>query len=195
MPREGHDNLLRFHRYQRQQFQSTCPARGTTKAKRHYNHRQRISIHVPREGHDVNQVSGPCHGLDFNPRAPRGARRFKYGTRKRSSEISIHVPREGHDTDGMRCWIDWSLFQSTCPARGTTCPIAKVDPAIWISIHVPREGHDRSPCSMVTRTAHFNPRAPRGARHVRDQLHRIADAFQSTCPARGTTADCPSAAP
>ena len=80
-----------------------------------------ISIHVPREGHDEDKTSLIA-----------------------AINISIHVPREGHDTitevqDG------WGkLFQSTCPARGTTGDLAE---------HIARCGH-------------FNPRAPRGARHI-----------------------------
>ena len=79
--------------------------------------------------------------------------------------ISIHVPREGHDNievdpDGV-----FYIFQSTCPARGTTA-----------ALHA------------VIADLNFNPRAPRGARLgaalVRHTAHLT---FQSTCPARGTT--------
>ena len=56
--------------------------------------------------------------------------------------ISIHVPREGHDNieadpDGV-----FYIFQSTCPARGTTKIMLNICPGFSISIHVPREGHD-----------------------------------------------------
>ena len=34
--------------------------------------------------------------------------------------ISIHVPREGHDVKGSGLDPADVLFQSTCPARGTT---------------------------------------------------------------------------
>ena len=43
----------------------------------------------------------------FNPRAPRGARRFPFVTLIDSIFISIHVPREGHDL------ID-SIFEGKC---------------------------------------------------------------------------------
>ena len=82
--------------------------------------------------------------------------------------ISIHVPREGHDSKTSGNVVTIKLFQSTCPARGTTlghggqesqcdgfqstCPargttIPANDPKQddEISIHVPREGHDSSP--------------------------------------------------
>ena len=78
-------------------FQSTCPARGTTGVGFTDNMGGVISIHVPREGHD--------------------RLRARY---RRSHRISIHVPREGHDEQERQALITSTLFQSTCPARGTT---------------------------------------------------------------------------
>ena len=79
-----------------------------------------ISIHVPREGHDITLVSGISHFFNFNPRAPRGARHYRNTVNDDQHDISIHVPREGHDRRrGNR-------------PRAGRC----------ISIHVPREGHD-----------------------------------------------------
>ena len=51
------------------------------------------------------------------------------------------MPREGHDLFGSigRLFV---VFQSTCPARGTTYTNNEVDDQHDISIHVPREGHD-----------------------------------------------------
>ena len=60
-----------------------------------------ISIHVPREGHDRTFDSLPAD--------------------KRA--ISIHVPREGHDCAIVFMFRLLVLFQSTCPARGTTAKI------------------------------------------------------------------------
>ena len=145
-------------------FQSTCPARGTTRM-HHKNFRGRvISIHVPREGHDaLAEFSG-------------GA-----------MVISIHVPREGHDPAYHRLGDGHDAFQSTCPARGTTpfppcytggekdfnpraprgARLAHLsEQAVYkdISIHVPREGHDHSFSINSFNRFNFNPRAPRGAR-------------------------------
>ena len=126
-------------------FQSTCPARGTTVAWENSSVVAGISIHVPREGHDLRLDHGEC----------------------RECRISIHVPREGHDS---WTWRDtarglqhfnpraprgarlqpyqfghpYTKFQSTCPARGTT----------------------KSKQRNTPTASHFNPRAPRGARHV-----------------------------
>ena len=89
-----------------------------------------ISIHVPREGHD----SFICMALsrywsNFNPRAPRGARRDLKVYVKIGLLISIHVPREGHDFS-YSCTMSVALiFQSTCPARGTTLPAVRSRPS------------------------------------------------------------------
>ena len=193
-----------------------------------------ISIHVPREGHDVPDRSRAPVRLDFNPRAPRGARRQRHLERHQLWLISIHVPREGHDRDEFQRMLRDAEFQSTCPARGTTHKFGHLDDGKEdISIHVPREGHDstlgrcfsrlalfqstcpargttilslqkfypgftyfnpraprgarRLPSEQIAQNAHFNPRAPRGARPKNAMGAVMSPAFQSTCPARGTT--------
>ena len=120
---------------------------------------------MPREGHDRHHRDGEA----------------------RRQEISIHVPREGHDKTPSRIYTGPILFQSTCPARGTTSLVCDrgerlaisihvpreghdlpgvlwPPPALAISIHVPREGHDASTTSTASTPSNFNPRAPRGAR-------------------------------
>ena len=147
------------------EFQSTCPARGTTKKAGGRVDQSRISIHVPREGHDDHRlrphrqgaisIHVPREGHDaasprskrrrspyFNPRAPRGARPSNANDQRAVTIISIHVPREGHDD-----FHESQIF------------------VIEISIHVPREGHDRRTFLNL------------------DEFGE----FQSTCPARGTT--------
>ena len=104
----------------------------------------RISIHVPREGHDSLQSGLSIDQSNFNPRAPRGAR------------PSPPIP-------GRR---DIKLFQSTCPARGTTKYGMDSSTAFAISIHVPREGHDSFQLGSRMMPSYFNPRAPRGARQL-----------------------------
>ena len=57
----------------------------------------KISIHAPRVGRDATAVISNYKPIDFNPRAPCGARPASapedYVTRK----ISIHAPRVGRD--------------------------------------------------------------------------------------------------
>ena len=126
--------------------------------------------------------------LDFNPRAPCGARRSGgcSGTCG-SSCISIHVPLAGHDV-----------------RSGTA------DRCTDISIHVPLAGHDPAGPARAAARQNFNPRAPCGARQRRmrelrreneisihvplaghDEWFKMSSSFcsefQSTCPLRGTT--------
>ena len=193
-------------------FQSTCPARGTTMPSTICAFPPcSISIHVPREGHDLATAPHPPPRLrNFNPRAPRGARPACQRTVLRRGLISIHVPREGHDKAAGFGRVADAIFQSTCPARGTTASRAGRKPRkrnfnpraprgarhhlktnlkgnLEISIHVPREGHDIHNAAYEFQFLNFNPRAPRGARPVKLYFTMSAFPFQSTCPARGTT--------
>ena len=74
---------------------------------------------MPRDGHDSHHSGTTYAAINFNPRAPRGARRKWDKLYKATQFISIHVPREGHDHQ-----------------------VRDVVKLVLISIHVPREGHD-----------------------------------------------------
>ena len=80
----------------------------------------KISIHAPREGGDGGINYPPPYKEDFNPRPPRGGRRFVRIVSLSLPIISIHAPREGGD-------IDFDAIK-----KGT----------MDISIHAPREGGD-----------------------------------------------------
>ena len=70
------------------------------------------------------------------------------------------MPREGHDAADTIQGSVASIFQSTCPVRGTTHKEEIMATYDEISIHVPREGHDSSFRSLATTSCNFNPRAP-----------------------------------
>ena len=121
---------------------------------------------MPREGHD---------------RRARRCELYRCG-------ISIHVPREGHDD--MFCVTPPinSAFQSTCPARGTTGYNRCRQRDTGISIHVPREGHDVDHVVTTKATPWISIHVPReGHDTVITAADNVTQAFQSTCPARGTT--------
>ena len=162
------ESLLR-----RREFQSTCPARGTTMAAPAAS--SGVSNFNPR----APRGARPCFLLlrfqfqvYFNPRAPRGARLSPLEICTKTKHISIHVPREGHDAS---CRSNRRQDQ--------------------ISIHVPREGHDFTLLSLSLSLLHFNPRAPRGARLKEPPELTKRTKFQSTCPARGTTFRIPARCP
>ena len=193
-------------------FQSTCPARGTTEQQKVIRPRSPcISIHVPREGHDAFTAISALPRHNFNPRAPRGARLLKHAAQLHNNQISIHVPREGHDRPQMLPTAQRLLFQSTCPARGTTPSLisavaangnfnpraprgarpAAITPfgsRILISIHVPREGHDGGLRYLSVGGEIISIHVPREGHDIPPPRRRRPDIlFQSTCPARGTT--------
>ena len=99
VPREGHDQIICRFVGGSEQFQSTCPARGTTRP-----------LRVEHMTTSIFQSTCPARGTT--------AQWYKLNTA--SLTISIHVPREGHDYDEKRKQYRKRLFQSTCPARGTT---------------------------------------------------------------------------
>ena len=170
-------------------FQSTCPARGTTTHRLSADNRARISIHVPREGHDVTAPIAPKPTADFNPRAPRGARRRTLQIVYKEEGISIHVPREGHDPCGEHADARQPQFQSTCPARGTTIHIDYLRKSLpYFNPRAPRGARLTIQPRVTGAVSYFNPRAPRGARpNNTAPCYRGCILFQSTCPARGTT--------
>ncbi len=78
----------------------------------------------------------------FNPRPPRGGRRYGYGIAEDMGLISIHVPRVGDDgTPAGLEWI-WGYFNPRPPRGGR--PIGRLFSLMYCN---------------------FNPRPPRGGRH------------------------------
>ena len=79
-------------------FQSTRPSRGATAHHRTDPREVQISIHAPLAGRDQPIQRGGEQPADFNPRAPRGARRGRRRPRREHPRISIHAPLAGRDT-------------------------------------------------------------------------------------------------
>ena len=128
-------------------FQSTHPARGATWCIRQLYHL--LTYFNPRTPRGVRLVLfyRCINCLYFNPRTPRGVRPSTSNSSRARMAISIHAPREG---------CDWA--PDTYPAG-------------WkISIHAPREGCDSSHCFHIPSITDFNPRTPRGVRHMLNLL-------------------------
>ena len=106
-------------------FQSTRPSRGETQ-----------TAHA-----EVTQN-------DFNPLAPRGARRVLDQHLAALLIISIHSPLAGRDLRGI---FPRRLrqFQSTRPSRGETSNGGVVVALLQISIHSPLAGRDVSPSALT----------------------------------------------
>ena len=57
-------------------------------------------------------------------------------------------------------------FQSTRPSRGATAHLGAVAHLDAVSIHAPLAGRDDGVTVLFRQLPCFNPRAPRGARHL-----------------------------
>ena len=192
-------------------FQSTRSARSATRRDHADQRLRNISIHALREERDLfDLVEAAGFGVfqstrsarsatlclasiqganpNFNPRAPRGARRLLWDY-----------------------YTLADLFQSTRSARSATAHFRQGAPHFVISIHALREERDprgRRPlwCRSLyfnpraprgarpalfllrgDKTHDFNPRAPRGARLIRSIASGSAVGFQSTRSARSAT--------
>ena len=149
-------------------FQSTRPSRGATDRWWDEIEPTLISIHAPLAGRDRTAPFSPCRPIDFNPRAPRGARPESAARGRGTRRISIHAPLAGRDASRARRCRPLRYFNPRAP-RGarhirltTFCNIGN------ISIHAPLAGRD-----------------PRPQHSVRESL-----IFQSTRPSRGATDYC-----
>ena len=148
-------------------FQSTRPSRGAT-----------VILRIPPRGFSIFQSTRPSRGattmissltlkiLNFNPRAPRGARPTGRGRTRWATTISIHAPLAGRDyllgrTDDPQSHRFQStrpsrgatrlenkrqtiglIFQSTRPSRGATMEGEIPEGGYPISIHAPLAGRD-----------------------------------------------------
>ena len=124
-----------------------------------------ISIHALREEGDLTTVHGSSKASDFNPRPPRGGRRYGGKGIYSVPTISIHALREEGDAACQFFKVLLYLFQSTPSARRATNMDYATDGKIPISIHALREEGDRS-LQRCCRggLGYFNPRPPRGGR-------------------------------
>ena len=79
------------------------------------------------------------------------------------------------------------VFQSTLPARGATRPTLDAGRNKAFQSTLPARGATAQTKTATCWTPYFNPRSPRGERHM--YVHEIvgSDGFQSTLPARGAT--------
>ena len=153
----------------------------------------------------------PCvPRMDFNPRFPRGKRRWLLRPCFPKLSISIHASRGGSDVSlptvlWSACNFNprfprgkrptaiiglgvFSQFQSTLPAGEATllpglCMFWKT-----ISIHASRGGSDPALSLAVHRRPEdFNPRFPRGKRPLIACFIVVVFGFQSTLPAGEAT--------
>ncbi len=145
-------------------FQSTLPSRGATKFPVYLVLRELFQSTLPSRGATCELVSPrryvlfqstlPSRGAtrrcvcvfvnngDFNPRSPRGERRFYKKSRSWMILFQSTLPSRGATLLNSERFCPQVIFQSTLPSRGATkaCP-----PSVGIfviSIHAPLAGSD-----------------------------------------------------
>ena len=146
-------------------FQSTRPVRGATLPLSRLLHGDPISIHAPRAGRDSRSARTRWQKVDFNPRAPCGAR-----------------PRPFRPS-----FLRWFHFNPRAPCGARPAGAQRKTAKRCISIHAPRAGRDDVPQRGDPGYRHFNPRAPCGARRLFLAVRLMGGEFQSTRPVRGAT--------
>ena len=102
--------------------------------------------------------------MNFNPRAPRGARQASSGWKRLHRYFNPRAPRGARRGATLQQTRHLRYFNPRAPRGARLC-----------SPHRP------------SANSNFNPRAPRGARPRAKRGAPLSHAFQSTCPARGTT--------
>ena len=144
-------------------FQSTCPVRGTTHIQAGEAATVRISIHVPRAGHDERRIIVLCLIEIFQSTCPmRGT------------------------TSVMYFWSLATLFQSTCPMRGTTRKSRAVMPQSIFQSTCPMRGTTKTAWAILC-SFQFQSTCPMRGTTYCSRLMKKSGAFQSTCPMLGTT--------
>ena len=102
--------------------------------------------------------------------------------------ISIHAPHTGRDRLILEFFGIVSIFQSTRPIRGATCPFFCILCFAGISIHAPHTGRD-NPFRFINiqRPGFQSTRPIRGATRAFFAKNKNKFIFQSTRPIRGAT--------
>ena len=126
-----------------------------------------ISIHAPRAGRDyIDLTTNKKEDQHFNPRAPCGARLLCIGRGDRVDGFQSTRPVRGATdcNNFVTCELDISIHAPRAGRDGAFLapPYVRI-----ISIHAPRAGRDPFQVFVDPVEVYFNPRAPCGARHPR----------------------------
>ena len=127
---------------------------------------------------------GRCRNMDFNPRAPCGARPI----RQRETQvwrISTHAPLAGRDFTDTGSFADRFLFQPTRPLRGATFRAESLGLVSLISTPAPLAGRDHPRRRHERADTHFNPRAPCGARRNASENLVLREEISTHAPLAG----------
>ena len=157
-PLVGRDRCRRTATASSKPFQSTRPSWGATRSAASKSSHLDISIHAPLVGRDQRRSIGRSKPMNFNPRAPRGARRDHGCALSHGADFNPRAPR-GARRVGLAGEIDAPVFQSTRPSWGATQRDRRLCAVLGISIHAPLVGRDTPNSGIYRHFSNFNPRA------------------------------------
>ena len=140
-PHAGRDEALDRTPPSVYQFQSTRPTRGATTKSGSSNRYTVFQSTRPTRGATIIIKFCLCVKTNFNPRAPRGARRRLPKFLRRIRSISIHAPHAGRDPKITRRSLI-SPISIHAPHAGRDGLWLKNHGARDISIHAPHAGRD-----------------------------------------------------
>ena len=163
-PHEGERRFCPLRRLYPPKFQSTLPTRGSDiPSLRVIISVKRFQSTLPTRGSDIYRHAIAADECHFNPRSPRGGATVDYYTKTVPYAISIHAPHEGERLPRIPSDDAKQVFQSTLPTRGSdtasrsySCRSAHFNP------RSPRGGATETHIYPANRTLDFNPRSPRG---------------------------------
>ena len=130
----------------------------------------------------------PISSINFNPRAPCGARRYSVSTASEPSLFQPTRPLRGATGSAPQRLITRQI-STHAPLAGRDAFVAHRAHRHAISTHAPLAGRDRCWVLPCRAQSYFNPRAPCGARLSRASAGVSCFCiFQPTRPLRGATA-------
>ena len=210
LPARGATCARSTSRWRSCSFQSALPARGATRGLLDVDQPDIVSIRAPRAGSDAIVAGLRQAGLRFNPRSPRGERRFVRVEMNRSDMFQSALPARGATSRRAPPCRASARFNPRSPRGERRARAAVAAMPAGVSIRAPRAGSDGArgaPC--VPR--HVSIRAPRAgsdsdpeqpgedhgvsirAPRAGSDLTALRERetlrmFQSALPARGATA-------
>ena len=126
--------------------------------------------------------------MNFNSRAPCGARHLPAMQEGLRDTISTHAPHAGRDSPMHNYGPMLPHFNSRAPC-GARLASGETSATLWgISTHAPHAGRDVHAKGLWRQDLNFNSRAPCGARQDRNGVPHLWRGFQLTRPMRGATA-------
>ena len=186
-PLAGRDQLAGGRERDSAGFQPTRPLRGATVLPLPRPVGGEISTHAPLAGRDCLPVSATTAGeLDFNPRAPCGARRHRGRRPSHQEHFNPRAPC-GARPRPLRTAAKTKYFNPRAPCGARRGGVQQSADHKSISTHAPLAGRDEAFNTGAKSIEQFQPTRPlRGATVFHIVLSAIC-LFQPTRPLRGAT--------